>query len=83
MDLTKRLAMYRDKFSTRLVKLTCIGGTDPHSPHHADSNACLKRLKENEDLQKKLDHCIKLEKEYEKREAEMAEQAAAQKLAEA
>ena len=34
-------------------------------------------------LQKKIDHCIKLEKEYEKREAEMAEQAAAQKLAEA
>ena len=81
--MTKRLAMYRHKFSKHLAKLTCIGGTDPQSPHHADLNACLERLKENEVLQKKLDHCIKLEKEYEKREAEMAEQAAAQKLAEA
>ena len=72
MDLTKRLAICRDKFSTHLVKLTCIGGTDPHSPHHANLNACLERLKENEDLQKRLDHCIKCEKEYEKREAEMA-----------
>ena len=71
--------MYHDKYSTLVAKLTYIGGTDPHSPHHANLNTCFDRLKQNEDLQKKLDHCIKLENENEKWEAEKVEQAAAQK----
>ena len=54
----------------------------PSQSHHADLKTFLNRLKQNKDLQKKLNHCIKLEKEYEKRKAEVIKLEKEAKMAE-